>query len=115
MTAISKVGCMHPLKQVGFTDQQSEVQASQLEQVIANVEQDLKQELHSDDLATKKDLEILRLATQKDIEALKLSTQRDIEALRYEMFKFIVWTGVGVVVTLGSTLGTMLAKGFHWF
>lgn len=33
------------------------------------------------------------------------------EKLRYEMIKFIVWTGVSIVVTMCG----MMAKGFHWF
>lgn len=89
--AISIVNYMHELKQAGFTDKQSEVQARQLEQVVTEVK---------NELATKKDLEL----TKRDLELA-------IEKLRYETLKFIVWTSVGVVVTLGG----MLAKGFHWF
>ena len=93
--AISIVNYMHELKRVGFTDQQSEVHARQLEQVVTEIKSEA---------VTKKDLEM----TKKDLELA-------IEKLRYEGFRFIVWTGVGVVVTLGGTLGSMLAKGFHWF
>lgn len=143
--AISIVGYMHRLKQAGFTDQQSEVQAGELEQMFANMKQDIKQglrqeikqEMQAGDLATKRDLEMLRLATKqdldvlrleiqkdletlrlvtkKDIEAVQLTTKNDIEKLRYESLRFVVWTGVGVVVTLGSMMTGMLAKGFHWF
>lgn len=99
VVAISIVNYMHELKEAGCTDRQSEVHARHLEQVVIEIE---------NEVATKKDLEL----TKKELEFV---FKRDIELamakLRYEMFKFIVWTGVGVVVALGS----MLAKGFHWF
>jgi len=94
---MSIVEYMHDLKEAGFTDRQSEVQARKLELVISEVKselkKDLKEELHLDDLTTKKDLELA------------------IEKIRYETLKFTVWTGVGVVTAIAG----MLAKGFHWF
>ncbi len=97
MSSISIVEYMHDLKEAGFTDRQSEVQARKLELVISDVKselkKDLKEELHLDELTTKKDLELA------------------IEKIRYETLKFTVWTGVAVVT---ATAG-MLAKGFHWF
>lgn len=97
MSSISIVEYMHDLKEAGFTDKQSEVQARKLELVISDVKselkKDLKEELHLDELTTKKDLELA------------------IEKIRYETLKFTVWTGVAVVM---ATAG-MLAKGFHWF
>jgi hypothetical protein len=97
MASVSIVEYIHDLKEAGFTDKQSEVQARKLELVIAEVKselkQDIKQELHIDELVTKKDLELA------------------IEKIRYETLKFTVWTGVAVVM---ATSG-MLAKGFHWF
>ena len=104
MAAISIVEYIHDLKEAGFTDQQSEVQARKLEQVIVEVKtelkQDIKQELHVDELIRTKDLD---LAIEK--------VKKEIEILRYEMLKFVIWTGVAVVM---ATAG-MLAKGFHWF
>jgi hypothetical protein len=97
MASISIVDYIHDLKESGFTDQQSEVQARKLEQVIIEIKselkQDIKQELHIDDLVNKKDLDLA------------------IEKIRYETLKFTVWTGVGVVAAIAG----MLAKGFHWF
>ena len=65
------------MKGAGFTDQQSEVQARQLEEIIAEVK---------GELATKKDLEL------------------SVEKLRYETLRFVVWTGIGVVAALGGML-----------
>ena len=97
MSFVSIVEYMHDLKEAGFTDKQSEVQARKLELVISEVKselkKDIKEELHLDELTTKKDLELA------------------IEKIRYETLKFTVWTGVAVVM---ATAG-MLAKGFHWF
>lgn len=40
----------------------------------------------------------------------ELTTKSDLLQLRYDMLKFIVWTGLGSVITLGG----MIAHGFHW-
>lgn len=95
MVAVSIVNYMHDLKQAGFTDKQSEVQARQLEQIVTEVKSEL---------ATKQDLELAIAATKRDLELA-------IEKLRYETLRFVVWTGIGVVMTLSA----LLAKGFHWF
>jgi hypothetical protein len=93
MTNVSSiVDYIHELKEAGFTDKQAEVQAKRLEQVVAEVKSELKQELQVNELVTKKDLNLA------------------IEKIRYETLKFTAWTGVAVVVTVGG----MLAKGFHW-
>lgn len=47
--------------------------------------------------------------------AIKADLQKEIAVLRYDTLNFIIWTGVGVSVTLGTTLGGMLARGFHWW
>ncbi|MES2205139.1 MAG: hypothetical protein V4496_07985 [Pseudomonadota bacterium] len=75
--AISIVNYMHELKEAGFTDKQSEVQARHMEQVVTEVK---------NELATKKDLELA------------------IEKLRYETLRFVAWASVSVIVTLGGML-----------
>ena len=104
MALISIVEYMHDLKEAGFTDKHSEVQARRLELVMANVKSELKQEFSVDDRVRKQDLDFASEVIRKD---LGLS----IEKLRYEMLKFTIWTGVAVVVAIAG----MLAKGFHWF
>ena len=68
MASVSIVEYMHDLKEAGFTDKQSEVQARKFELVISEIKsdlkKDLKEELHIDELVTKKDLE----TTKKDLE-----------------------------------------------
>lgn len=96
MTAmtLSIVDYMHELRQAGFTDRQSEVQAKKLEEVVTEIK---------NELATKQDLDIAK-------RELELSFKRDIEALRYQTLKFVVWTGVAVIAAMFG----MLSKGFHW-
>jgi hypothetical protein len=91
MTAISIVNYMHELKQAGFTDKQSEVQARQFEKIVSEVKSES--------------------VTRQDLEATKKQLELAIEKLRYETLKFVVWTDIGVVITLAG----LLAKGFHWF
>ena len=100
--AMSIVDYMHELKDAGFTDRQSEVQAKKIEQVVVEIQ---------NGLATKQDLEELRLSAKKDLALTKKDLELAIEKLRYESLRFTVWTGIGVIAAVGS----MLAKGFHWF
>ena len=93
--AISIVNYMHDLKEAGFTDRQSEIQARQLERVVTEIQTEA---------ATKKDF----VKTKKDLELA-------IEKLRYETLRFVVWTGIGCSVTIIASMTGMLAKGFHWF
>lgn len=108
MPLLSIVEYMHDLKEAGFTDKQSEVQARRLELVVANVQaelkQDIKQELQIDDLVHKKDLDLA-------VERIRADLQLELGKIRYETLKFTIWTGVAVVASMAG----MLAKGFHWF
>ncbi len=56
MSTISIVDYIHELRQAGFTDQQSEVQARKLEQIIVEVKAEIKEDLRVQDLATRKDI-----------------------------------------------------------
>lgn len=59
------------LRSVNFTQEQAEMQALEMEQVVSRIfidlKADIKQELHTDELATKKDLDIVKLELQKEI------------------------------------------------
>lgn len=96
MTAATLFDYMDLLREGGFTEQQSKAQARALEAILAEVKQDIKQEINLNDLATKGDTHRIELA---------------IEKVRDDALKFTIWTGVSVVVILTG----MLAKGFHWF
>ena len=92
--------------------------------------------IKSKELATKGDIKEVELVLRKEIKEIESSLRKDIkdielkikevevnlelkiktlevklEQYRYDTFKFIVWTGVGVVVSLGG----LMAKGFHWW
>ena len=47
MEVVSIVDYIHELKEAGFTDKQSEVQARKLEQIIIDVKADIKTEIKS--------------------------------------------------------------------
>ncbi|AUR51924.1 hypothetical protein [Aquella oligotrophica] len=104
---LSIVDYIHELKEAGFTDKQAEVQAKRLEQIIAEVKADIKQDLETKELADKGDDMLL---VKRDISEAELRLTAKIEQYRYDSLKFTVWTGITVVITIGG----MLAKGFHW-
>lgn len=116
--SLSIVDFIHELRLAGVSDQVSEVYARQFEQTTAEftqvinkakeeVQQNIKQEIQIESLATKEDLSI----TKKELELAIEKLRTEIHQIRYDMLKFTVWTGVSIVVALGG----MLAKGFHWF
>ena len=109
LNKFSAVEYIKRLREVNFTDKQAEVVAEVMEQQvqIMNEQQSEIDFLKNRESATKGDLRETELRLQKEIEVVR----RELATIRYETIKFIVWTGVGVVVVLGG----MLAKGFHWF
>lgn len=76
---------------------------------------DVDNSLKADILATENRLQANILATENRLQANILVTENKlkdkINNLRYDTLKFVVWTGVGVVVCVAGMLG----KGFHWF
>ena len=110
------------LRSVNFTQEQAEMQALEMEQVVSRIfidlKADIKQELHTDELVTKKDIEIIRLELQKEIEMvrkeivvvrkeieiIRLELQKEIEMVRKEIVqssnKLIFWVA-GLLITSG--------------
>jgi DNA-binding protein H-NS len=94
---------------------------TELKEEIAAVKTELKEEiaavkteLKEDIAAVKTELKEEILQVNHKISNLELTTAKldtKIERYRYDSLKFTIWTGVGVVAALGS----MMAKGFHWF
>lgn len=125
----------------------AEFQAAQMESAIetavqyvkkdsANNVHHLRDELNSKKLATKGNLlsvknelkvDIKDLRTElkgdiadvrAEIAATKAELKGNIKDLRYDTIRFVIWTGVGVVVTLGGMMGGiagMIAHALHWF
>ena len=100
MTTATLFNYMDLLRQGGFTEQQSKAQARALEAILVEVKQEIKQEVNFNDLATKGDVHRIELS---------------IEKVRYDALKFTIWTGVGVIASLGGLMISLLGKGFHWF
>jgi uncharacterized protein YgbK (DUF1537 family) len=82
-------------KEYGINEQFAEYTARQIEQAIDIAVVTAREEMQTRELATKTDIKQLEVK---------------IEQYRYDSLKFIIWTGIGVVITLGG----MIAKGFHW-
>ncbi len=120
-------------KALGVNDELAEYQARQLENVIDIASFTAREEFNVHELATKTDLkiEIKQLESDLKIEMKQLDLKIEqyhsdlkiemkqlevkIEQYRYDTLKFVIWTGVGVVISLGGLLCGLLAKGFHWF
>ncbi len=88
------------LRAVGFTEQQAEVQAEGIAELI-DTKLATKDDIHELEKSiqalaatTKKDIENLALATKKDIEGLALTTKKDIEGLAFTTKKDIQDTSV---------------------
>ena len=101
-------------KALGVKDELAEYQARQLENVIDIAAFTARQEFNVHELATKTDLKQLEVEIVKfgvEIKQIESKLEIKIEQYRYDTLKFVIWTGVGVVIFLGG----LLAKGFHWF
>ncbi len=99
------------LRNAGVSQNIAEVQAQEMEHVIDNImeltTERTTQIFNSKEAITKGDLHLEIEKVNAKIHGIELK----IEQLRYDSLKFIIWTGIGVVVAIGG----MLAKGFHWF
>ena len=101
-------------KEFGANEQLAEYQARQIEQALFNitreVKEEIKQDLHADDLVTKENL-------KQQLEILKLDIEKQMESVRTQISqasnKTILWV-VGIMGTFGVFFLGILAKGFHW-
>lgn len=99
----------------------AEYQVRQMEMAMEALAQQVKEEMNHlreeidiKDLVTKKDLELSESRLTIKIEREIPQVHLEIPKLRVESIKFIIWTGVGVVSSLGGILGGMIAHGFGW-
>lgn len=100
----STVEYIKKLREANFTEAQADVVAEIIEQHAQIIQEQSSKlaQLESKDLSTKGDI----YEVKQEIKMLEVK----IEQYRYDSLKFIVWTGIAVVIALGG----MLAKGFHW-
>lgn len=114
-------------------------QVKQIESAIETAVQFVQHDIHNKDFSTKADVTETKTELKTDIQAVKTELKDEIQAvrtelkdeiqtvrtelkndiinldlkiaeLRYDMLKFIIWTGLGGVIALGG----MMARGFHW-
>lgn len=101
----SIVEYIQELRKVNFTEEQAEAVTKifeQQQQIIQ--EQNVKlTALESKEAATKDDINESELRLQKEIKKLEVK----IEQYRYDNLKFIVWTGIGVVISLSGVMVTL--------
>ena len=113
-----------------------ELSIKELELSIKALEAATKKDLKELEATTKRELKELEATTKRELKELEATTKREfkeldvkltqyqlathteikdlhlkLEQYRYESIKFIIWTGISVIISLGG----LLAKGFHWF
>ncbi len=101
-------------KECGANEQLAEYQARQIEQALLTltkeVKDEIKHELHADDLVTKNDL-------KQQLEIVKLDLEKEFEVVRKEIAqsgnKIILWVA-GILGTFSVFFLGIMAKGFHW-
>ena len=92
--ALSIVDYVYELKNAGFSDQQAEVQAKKLEQVIfaakAEFKKEMKEEFQEKGLANKSDVRESELRLQKDIIEIQreiIEIKKDITEIKKEIIE----------------------------
>lgn len=90
-------------KEIKNPEELAEYQVKKIEEAMENLAQHVHDDIASKELATKADLMLLK-------SDLKLEINQKIEWLRYDSLKSTIWTGIGVVVSLGG----LIMHGFHW-
>lgn len=112
-------------RKLGFTQEQSEFNAQQLERIIEQQNHttekfiaDHDARLDKKELSTKGDVRETELRLQKEIEIVRkeirevdLSLRKEIKELEVRLIKWLAGFTIGAIVTIGG----MFAKGFHWF
>ena len=99
---LSIVDYVYELKNAGFSDQQAEVQAKKLEQVIfevkAEFKNELKEEFQAKGLANKSDIRESELRLQKEINEVKKEVKdlelRINENINKAKLSIIMWVGI---------------------
>ncbi len=116
-------------KAFGVKEELAEYQARSLEQVIDIAASNTQEEFNMRELATKMDVHEVRAeikdlrtelkdginALRVEIKDVRTELKSDMQTQKYDSLRFIVWTGVSVVVSLTGILGGLICKGFHWF
>lgn len=81
---------------------------------LFSVKTELKTDIQTVRAELKAEIQGVRTELKAEIQEVRTELKGDIKDLRYDTLKFVVWTGVGVVITLGGLLGGLIGHGFHW-
>ena len=101
------------LRQNGFSQEQADIQAQAMIHLKEEIIADAKQELDGRELVNKTDLLLTKTELLTEMEVIRKEIEvlrKEIVIVRYDSLKFVIWTGVSVIVVLGG----MSVKGFHW-
>jgi predicted AlkP superfamily pyrophosphatase or phosphodiesterase len=100
------------LRNVSFTQEQAETIAQETEHIIKSVIEQTKYVVENKNGSEKSDIYEVTQEVKK-IEQRIIELELAIERVRYDSLKFIIWTGVGVVVTLSGIMFTLLRTMPH--
>ncbi len=110
-------------RKIKDSNQLAEYQAHQMETALETVVQQMREEskhnfeefekkydFKANNIATKFDVVELKSELKNDIVELELRLQKEISSVRYDLLKYLVRSGIGIVATLSG----VMAHGFHW-
>jgi hypothetical protein len=108
------------LRNVGVSQQIAEVQGQELSHAIKTMgnemKAEIKQELHSDELATKGDVRESELRLQKEIEIVRKEIKElevKIANIKNELIKWILGAGITASIVICGAIFTMLKLLIH--
>lgn len=94
-------------RELGVPEPVAEYQAKQIEKVLDMAVNNMREEIHAKELATKRDLNDVKVELKSDI--------RDVE-LKLEQMKnqMILWM-ISIMSAYAAFFLGIIAKGFHWW
>jgi hypothetical protein len=97
------------LRNVGFSQEQAEIQAQTMECVLETAKQMAREEVNLKDVATQKDI----LMLQKNIADAKADLELKIAVLRNDLFRWVVTVGISSSVIIIGAMATLLKLFIH--
>ncbi|HLX54240.1 MAG TPA: hypothetical protein VKR58_09880 [Aquella sp.] len=105
------------LRNVGISPAAAEVQGQELSHALKTMgremKAEIKQELHSDDLATKGDIRESELSLQKEIKELEVKLEIKIANIKNELIQWVLGIGVTASIVVCGAMFTMLKLMLH--
>ena len=93
---------------VGVSQEQANVQAQAIEKAIEAAVAITKEEVKSDEFATKRDLNNLELVLKKDLELLDQKFKLEMASLRTDLIKWILGVGISASIISITAMAALL-------